>query len=163
MGNFWERQRAKVQPPQQAVQPAQGPWWAEGSQLLGQRQTVAQESAQSRAEASQETSPNVIDGHDVSKARVLQGGAEECPMCPPDPNTGLRGNMFRPSPSSAMRCFDCGYMDNNRFLGETVGMSAVAEGPAYKARQTVSGGAVVNNYQGGVKNPGDPRIVGRIG
>lgn len=163
MSNFWERQRAKTQPPQQSLSPSQGPWWADGTQLLGQRQTVAQNGLESRPEAPQETSPNTVDGHDVSKAGILRGNAEECPMCPPDPNTGIRGNMYRPSPSAAMRCFDCGYMDNNRFLGETVGLSAIAEGPAHRAKQTVAGGAVKSNYQGGVKNPNDPRIVGRIG
>lgn len=160
MADFWERKRQELleknpKPVSRPPAPSSEPWWSQGTSLLGQRQTVPQNPVESRAEGNQ------IDGHDVSKAQVLQGRAEECPMCPPNPESGVRGNMYRPTPNSAMRCFDCGYMENNRFLGQTVGISAVAEGPSYRARQTNSGGAQVNNYHGDITSVS--QAVGRLG
>jgi hypothetical protein len=155
MSDFWERQAAKQRKenPGKPVYASQPPWWAGGTNLA-QSQTVPSEPAQSR------TDGNLIDGHDVSKAGILRGAAEECPNCPPDPTTGIRGNLYRPTPNSAMRCFDCGYMENNRFLGETVGMSAVAEGPTQRARQVASGGGEGSQYRGEIKSAN--QAVGRL-
>lgn len=157
MSDFWERQRAKRQtanPPASEPAPSRA-WWAEGTNLLPQTQTVPQQPAQSQQDG------NLIDGHDVSKAEILRGRAEECPMCPPDPSTGIRGNMYRPSPNAAMRCFDCGYIDGNRFEGTTRGMSAVSDGgPSHKARQVPSGGGIVHNNRGNIKSAQE--AVGRV-
>lgn len=152
--DFWERQRAKQQgqaAPVPVSQP-EGAWWARGTQILEQRQTVAQQPLQSHTEPPEQGDPNKVGGHDVSKLGLLKGGAEECPVCPPNPDSGIRGNMYRPTPSAAMRCFDCGYIEGNRFLGETSGLIAVTEGPAHRARQTNSGGAVINNYRGNISS-----------
>ena len=148
--NFWAAKRAEYNKknPQPVSVPSSAPWWLQGTQDPRNRKIAPQNPSQGHTEASE----NIIDGHDVSKAGILRGAAEECPMCPKDPNTGIRGNMYRPSPSSAMRCFDCGYMDNNRFLGETAGMSAVSEGKSYKAKQVASGGGTVNNNHGNIKS-----------
>src|SRR5258708_4002492 len=146
MSSFWERQRAKQQP-QAPVSNPNGPWWARGSDVLAQRQTVAQAPLQSYPGSPEHEDPGRVEGHDVSKIGLLKGSAEECPVCPVDPGTGIRGNMYRPTPSTAMRCFDCGQIEGNRFVGETSGLIAVREGPSHRARQTDSGGAVVHNYR----------------
>lgn len=161
--NFWERQRAKLNQTPNDMKPLYGsqpPWWASGSDILAQRQTVPQNGVQSQPELSQQN-PNVVNGHDVSKIGMLKGDAFECPVCPPDPDTGIRGNMYRATKSSVLRCFDCGYKEDDRFLGETSGLIAVKEGPAHKARQTASGGAVIKNFQGNITSAN--QAAGRLG
>lgn len=157
--DFWARQRAKVNPPQPVVSNSQ-PWWARGTDLLTQRETVAQQPLQSPTEPVLNDDRH-IDGHDVSQADILKGNAEECPRCPRDPRTGIRGNMYRPTPSAVLRCFDCGYM-YGRYFGEGQSKLATVEGQSQMARQTVSGGGQGSNFQGKIKSPDDPRIVGRI-
>jgi hypothetical protein len=155
VSDFWERQRLKqqAQNPQPQAQPQNTvPWWAQGTSLVSQPQTVTRY---------QENDGRTIDGHDVSKAQILQGRAEECPMCPPDPSTGVRGNLYRPTPNTAMRCFDCGYVENNRFQSQVQGMVATTEGRAHSARQTASGGGAGSNYRGNIKSAGE--AVGRLG
>jgi hypothetical protein len=150
--SFWERQRAKQQAQSPAVPVSSSqPWWARGTDILSQRQTVAQQPAQGRTGLS-EQDPTKVEGHDVSKIGLLKGDAEECPVCPPDPRTGIRGNMYRISKNHILRCFDCGYKEDNRFRGETEGLIAIKEGPAYRARQTNSGGAVIHNYRGNISS-----------
>jgi hypothetical protein len=158
MSDFWARQKAKQQPPQAPVSNSE-PWWARGTELLTTRETVPQTPAQSHTEAVEQASGK-IDGHDVSRAELLKGRAQECPRCPVNPRTGVRGNMNKPSASSPFRCFDCGYIEDNRFRGETDGMAAVSEGPPQRARQTVSGGGAGSNYMGESGNSAD--VVGRL-
>lgn len=149
--NFWERKKAQLeaQQPQAPVTAPNGAWWAQGSDILQQRQTVPQNGVQSQPELSGQN-PNIVNGHDVSKIGMLKGDAYECPNCPPDPETGIRGNMYRATKTSVLRCFDCGYMEDSRFVGETSGLIAVKEGPTRQARQTASGGAVIRNYHGDI-------------
>lgn len=160
MSDFWEKKRQELNiQPKPPVQ-SSGPWWSRGTNMVPQQPTVSQNGLQNYPGSPQLSDPNRIDGHDVSKAEILRGRAEECPYCPRNPKTGIRGNMYRPSPSMAMRCFDCGYMENNRFQGQTQGMSAVSEGPAHRARQTDSGGGIIHNYQGDSGKTAN--VVGRI-
>ena len=155
MPDFWERKRQELYPDRSAPVTAQGtqasPWWAQSGGLPN----VAQQPLQGQPELD-----GSIDGHDVSKAGILKGDAEECPNCPRDPKTGIRGNMYRPSKSAAMRCFDCGYIDG-RYFGEGQSRLAKVEGKSHAARQTASGGAVVGNFHGNITSVNE--AVGRLG
>jgi hypothetical protein len=152
MSTFWERQRAKQQAQAPAVPVSSSqPWWAGGTDILNRRQTVPQNPSQDRPGYT-EQDPTKVEGHDVSKIGLLKGDAYECPVCPPNPDTGIRGNMYRATKNSVLRCFDCGYAEDSRFVGETAGLIAVKEGPTHRARQVDSGGAVINNYRGNISS-----------
>ena len=154
MSDFWERKRQALYPQRHApvnLKPVYKdmPWWA------------ANPAQPSPVQQSIQQNESTIDGHDISKAQILRGDAEECPNCPRDPRTGIRGNMYRPSKSAALRCFDCGYIDG-RYFGEGQSRLATVEGKSQHAKQTESGGGSGSNFQGGIRSPDDPRIVGRI-
>lgn len=170
MSDFWARQRAKAaeQNKQQAPERSQShvaalPFWADDGYL--ETLKTRQNSSQGRTEALQPQpgirDENHIDGHDVSRADFLKGSAFECPNCPVNPDTGVRGNMYRPTRNSALRCFDCGYIEDNRFASTTSGMIAVREGPVHRARQTVSGGAGGRSQYVGESGKSE-NVVGRI-
>lgn len=163
MSTFWDRKRAELQPQQQPVSRSDGPFWAQGTNLLPSQQTVPQQAVQSDSGVSVETSRDgtvtKIDGHDITQATFLRGKSEECPRCPVSPTTGVRGNLYKPTASSAMRCFDCGWIEDSRFEGQTQGMAAVVEGNTQRAKQVASGG-------GGklkIKLNSEERVIGRIG
>lgn len=164
MSTFWERKIAEIRKTEQQTAPAVQalPWWAEGSNIMSRTATVPQQLPADAVPDAKHDGIRYIDGHDISAAQVLQGRAFECPMCPINPKTGVRGDMVRPAPSAALRCFDCGYIEDNRFYSQTAGMAAVTEGPAHRAKQTVSGGGgSKSNFHGDAK--GDVIVVGRIG
>lgn len=156
MPDFWDRKRDELYPDRRApvtvASTGNGAWW---QQTTGLPAIQPQQPLQSRAEAD-----GRIDGHDVSQAGILKGNAEECPNCPVDPSTGIRGNMYRPTKSSALRCFDCGYIDG-RYFGEGQARIAKVEGKSHAARQTSAGGAVTNNFHGNITSV--DQAVGRLG
>lgn len=145
MNDYWERQRAKKaqnQPQRQTVtgssyyQPAVGPQssYPENRPFHGQ-------------------SDPLPENHDFSQADHLRQGKNECPNCPPDPKTGIRGNMFRATQNSVMRCFNCSYIDGGRDIHDpssrqTRGAGTGAEGPVQRAKQTIAGGSTGHNYHG---------------
>lgn len=134
---FWDRKRQEYQgqhPGAAPSRPSDAPWWAAGTQLL----PVPAPAASEPQRGSQ--SDGTIDGHDISRVAFLKGKAEECPYCPRDPKTGVRGNMYKPSPSAAMRCFDCGHVEGRDIHDMSLPTSAIMEGPVMSARQVDQGG-----------------------
>jgi hypothetical protein len=145
MSDFWERQRAKVaaQNPPPSPPVSDVPWWAQGTNLVPHaRQPENAAPAQPQGQAD----TNRIDGHDISRAEFLRGKAEECPQCPVNPDTGIRGNMFKTSSSAAWRCFDCGYVDGREIHDISLPITATAEGPARRARQIEGQGFTADPY-----------------
>lgn len=105
-----------------------GPWWSQGSSLVPQQGSQAPEPQ----------NPSQPREHDFSKAAHLKNEGK-CPECG-------SGHYMKPSSASARRCFDCGSVENRSIHDISTMMSPTIEGPAQRARQTDSGGRVINNY-----------------
>lgn len=87
------------------------------------------------------TAPTPQDGlqsHDVSKAQHIKGEGN-CPECGSD-------GYFSPTGNSVRRCYFCGYLEGRDVRSMGVMGGAIATGTSQRARQTDSGGRVVNNY-----------------
>lgn len=152
MIDFWDRKRQELYPQRALEVQRSEPWW--------QRNTVPQKLVTPPVQpGQQQLDLGYVDGHDVSKADILKGNAEECPRCPRDPRSGIAGNMYRPSRNAAMRCFDCGFIDG-RDMGEGQSRIATVQGATQTAKQTASGGAVVGNFHGNITSVHE--AVGRI-
>jgi predicted Zn-ribbon and HTH transcriptional regulator len=127
---FWERKVARIQqekgivPPQPVNRDA--PWW---------NQVPVQQTPQAQ--------PQQTAGHDFTKALHLKQESN-CPECG-------SGNFMKSSPSSARRCFDCGYVDGRSISDPNRPLGMTSDGSAgNKARQTQEGGARTDNYHGNI-------------
>lgn len=119
-----------------------GPWWAEGTNLVPQQGSATPEPQNPSQGAEQ---------HDFSKAAHLKSEGR-CPEC-------SSGNYMKASSSMARRCFNCGFVEDRTIHDISTMMAPTLEGPAQRARQTESGGKVINNYHS--INSAD-QAVGRI-
>lgn len=135
--DFWARKlekKAREEGWAQQLAPIQrsnGPWWRDDSGLVpgqGYQDPQAQ---------------NPSEGRDFSKAVHLKSESS-CPECGHLPGRGK--NFYKPSPSMARRCFECGYVEMREIHDVSTYMSPTLEGPAQMSRQTASGGRVINNY-----------------
>lgn len=142
--DFWARQRAKqqAQNPAPVQAPSSVPWWAKGTNLIpqeGKPESAPQQAAQAQPEGT-------VDGHDISRAEFLRGKAVQCDRCPPDPQSGIRGNMYRATSSTPYRCFNCGWVDGREIHDSLTGTAVATEGPARRARQVEQSGFHANPY-----------------
>ena len=139
MSDFWTRKKEELQakgelPSPRRSEPISGPWWADGTSLLQQRQNEPQNQPESRPGAS-ESRPGTVDGHDVSKASHLKASSE-CPRC-------QSNDFMKVSSSTAPRCFSCGYVGGRQLNDENLmtGIIDPSSVATLKVRQTADGGS----------------------
>jgi len=144
---FWERQAAK----QRLANPTPGtvnegrpltpkvdrPWW--DMNVPTSSVPVSQ--------------PEVPQEHDFSKATNLKQRMT-CPDCGGN-------NYWKVTPSTAARCFECGYVDGRQIADINRPIGRTSDGSiGNKTRQTDSGGRVVNNYHGNISTAAEAQ--GRV-
>lgn len=161
MSTFWERRKAEQvqhQPYNGPVNPSDQPWWAKGTVLLPQPGYAEQEPQ----DASQSVQPQQYQGHvpqpgedgyvayrlkqkatdaqNFTKAASLRN-SDWCPDCG-------SGNFMKPTPSSATRCFSCGYVEGRSIHEFGAPLSAISDsGATQHARQISSQG-----FRGDIKS-----------
>lgn len=134
MSDFWSRKKQELQdsgelPSPRRSEPVSGPWWADGTTLLQQRQNAAERQPEGRIEPS-----DGLDGHDVSKASHLRASSN-CPRCG-------KTDFMKVSASVAPRCFSCGYVEGRQLNDENL-MSGIVDPSTVntlKVKQTADGG-----------------------
>lgn len=116
MSDFWSRKKAELEqtgqiPSKQRSEPISGAWWQEPVSDTRETSKEPQRPSEGRTELS----------------------GNPCPNC-------HSGNYHKPTPSTAARCFDCGYVDG-RQLNEPNLSSIVSTGvPSVRTKQLASGG-----------------------
>lgn len=130
--DFWAKKLAKEQgqtnpvPVSAPVRLQDRPWW-DNSPVPTPNPTPVDSNPQDR-----------LEGHDVSKAQHIKGEGN-CPECGSD-------GYFSPTGNTVRRCYFCGYLDGRDVRSVGVIGGAISSGTTRSARQTDSGGRIVNNY-----------------
>jgi len=123
MPDFWARKKQELQKegklpvPRPSVMASDGPWWQDPRETTRQAPKEPQGPSQGRAQA----------------PRPGEYGQVSCPHC-------RSGNYSKPSPSTASRCFECGYVDGRQLNEPNLPGIAVTDAPSVKTRQLSSQG-----------------------